>query len=62
MRRTLKTPTSRRLRKPRGPRWALITPAHITHEQASEIKRAWRVAQRQDTVVLANGFDVKLMR
>lgn len=52
----------RRLRNPKGPRWALITPAHITREQAEAIKARWRAAQRQDTVVLANGFDVKRLR
>jgi hypothetical protein len=52
----------RRLRPSKGPKWALITPAFITHEQAAEIKRAWRVAQRKETVVLANGFDVRRLR
>lgn len=53
---------SRRLRPSKGPKWALITPAFITAEQAEEIKRTWRQVQRQETVVLANGFDVRRLR
>lgn len=52
----------RRLRKPKGPKWALIVPPKITAAEAAIIKAQWRAAQRQDTVVLAGGFDVRRLR
>jgi hypothetical protein len=54
----------RRLRAPKTPRWALITPAHITRQQAEEIKAVWTAACRKPHVpiVLSSGFDIKRLR
>jgi hypothetical protein len=54
----------RRLRQPKTPRWALITPNHITAEQAEQVKAAWATACRQPIrpVVLAGGFTIKRLR
>jgi hypothetical protein len=54
--------TPRRLRKPKGPKWALIVPPRISHEQAEQIKKQWHSAQRQDTVVLSSDFEVRRLR
>jgi hypothetical protein len=52
----------RRLRKLKGPRWALIVPPRITREQAEQIKKQWRSVQRQDTVVVSSDFEVRRLR
>jgi hypothetical protein len=54
----------RRLRQPKTPRWALITPNHITREQAEQIKELWLAACRQPVrpVVLSGGFEIKRLR
>jgi hypothetical protein len=54
----------RRLRQPKTPKWALITPNHITREQAEQIKDLWTAACRQPNrpIVLASGFEIKRLR
>jgi hypothetical protein len=54
----------RRLRKPRGPAWALTTRGPITREQAEAIKRAWRTAQRTQGPLVLDGtmLDVRRLR
>jgi hypothetical protein len=54
----------RRLRQPKTPRWALITPNHISREQAEQVKEVWAAACRQPLrpIVLSGGFDVRRLR
>ena len=54
----------RRLRAPKTPRWALVTPERITREQAEAIKARWADACRQPgrPIVLTGGIDVRRLR
>lgn len=52
----------RRLRKPTGPRWALITRERITREQAADLKRSWAQAQRKTAPVVIDGTMLTLQR
>lgn len=52
----------RRLRRPSGPRWALITQKPISREQAADLKREWAAAQRRPTPIVIDGTMLDLRR
>lgn len=56
------TYTPRRLRKPTGPRWALIAHRALTREQAADLKRSWALAQRRTDPVVVDGTLLTLQR